>query len=230
MKSMKNKSGTTVDAVYEEIKRMMYLGLLAPGQKLVYQSLASKLNTSNTPVIQALRGLERANLVKYEQNKGYFVQEITVKEAEELFQTREALETFVVPLIIQNLNDNRLDEISHALGNYENARGTEHRRDLMLRDAEIHLKMVEVSQNMVIYGLLQHVFEQVSLKYKPEYFWEHRIDEAIKEHREILGYLAEGEVKKTKELIRRHIRKGKEHIAGSLKSPIGNHLSAFRTR
>lgn len=221
---MKKKSGKAVEEVYEEIKRMIYLNLLAPGQKLVYQNLADKLNTSITPVVQALRGLERSNLVRYEQNKGYFVQEITIREAEELFQAREALEIFAVPIIVQNLNKDKLDSIRQAFKDYRSGQSPEQRRGLMLKDAGFHLKIVECSGNKVIYSLLEHIFEQITLKYKPEYLWEQRIREVSKEHSEILGSLSKGKVEETQELIRSHIKKGKDHIIGSLKSFMGTEI------
>jgi len=215
---MKKKSGKAVEEVYEEIKRMIYLNMLAPGQKLVYQNLADKLNTSITPVVQALRGLERSNLVRYEQNKGYFVQEITIREAEELFQAREALETFAVPIIVQNLTRDKLDSIRRAVRDYRSGQSPEQRRGLMLKDAGFHLKIVECSGNKVIYSLLEHIFEQITLKYKPEYLWEQRIKDVSKEHSEILKSLSKGKVAETQELIRSHIRKGRDHIIGTLKS------------
>jgi len=221
---MKKKSGKAVEEVYEEIKRMIYLNLLAPGQKLVYQNLADKLNTSITPIVQALRGLEHSNLVRYEQNKGYFVQEITIREAEELFQAREALETFSVPIIVQNLSRDKLDSIRRAFKDYRSGLSPEQRRGLMLKDAGFHLKIVECSGNKVIYSLLEHIFEQITLKYKPEYLWEQRIKEVSKEHSEILGSLSKGKVAETQELIRSHIKKGKDHIIGSLKSFMGTEI------
>jgi DNA-binding GntR family transcriptional regulator len=208
----------TVEEVYEEIKKMIYLNLLAPGQKLICQDLAKKLDTSTTPVIQALRGLERSSLVRHDHNRGYFVQEITIREAEELFQAREALESFAVPIIVQNLNRDRLESIRQAIKDYQNAQGSEQRRGLMLKDAGFHLKIMECAGNKVIYGLLEHVLEQITLKYNPEYLWEYRIKEVSKEHREILESLSKGNVAETQELMRSHIRKGRDHVIGSLKA------------
>jgi DNA-binding transcriptional regulator YhcF (GntR family) len=95
----------------QEIKKMIYYNMLAPGQKLVYQDLARRLNMSITPVIQALNGLKRSNFVRYEANKGYFVGEINETEARELYEAREALESYLIPCVIKNLKREDLDAI-----------------------------------------------------------------------------------------------------------------------
>ena len=146
--------GKTVEDVYDEIKRMIYYNMLAPGQKLIYRDIAERLKTSITPVVQALRALERSNFVRHEANKGYFVAEITETEARELFQAREALEIYSIYLIIENLDLKKLDAIREAFRDYKGAMAPEHRRILMLKDAQFHLQIVKCSGHSVIYGLL----------------------------------------------------------------------------
>jgi DNA-binding GntR family transcriptional regulator len=212
------KKGKTVAEVYDEIKKMIYYNMLAPGQKLIYNDIAKRLKTSITPVVQALKALERSNFVRHEPNKGYFVEEITETEARELFQAREALEIYSISLIIENLDLKKLDSIREAFRDYKGAMEPEQRRMLMLNDAKFHLKIVECSGNKVIYGLLEHIFEQITLKYRPEYMWEERIKEVAKEHAAILKSLGEGDIKKTIDLLRAHIGKGREHIVRSLQT------------
>jgi DNA-binding GntR family transcriptional regulator len=216
-KKIKRKKGKSVEAVYQELKRLIYFNMLAPGQKLVYQDLASRLNTSTTPVVQALRGLERSNLVRYEPNKGYFVGEINELEAKELFQAREALETYVVRFVIENLNKRKLKSIRGAFEEYSRAMAPEQRRVRMIKDAQFHLKIVEVAGNRVIYGLLEDIFERIYLRYKPEYLWEERIKEAAKEHEGIVTSLEQGDVRGAKTFIRKNVRHGLAYIIRHLR-------------
>ena len=82
----------------------------------------------------------------------------------------------------------------------------------MIKDAQFHLKIVEVAGNNVIYGLLEDVFERLYLRYKPEYLWEERIKEAAKEHEGIVVSLEQGDVRRTKTFIRKNIRHGMAYI------------------
>lgn len=211
------KKGKTVEEVYREIKKMIYYNDLAPGQKLIYQGLANKLNTSTTPVVQALKRLERSKFVRYEPNKGYFVGEITETEAKELYQCREALEIYAIPMIIQNLTAEKLDSVRGAFKEYNKATPPGQRRILMIRDAQFHLKIIEYAGNSVIYSILEDLFERIYLRYRPEYLWEDRIKEATMEHRAILKSLGEGDSKRTSSIIKKHIRKGMDHIIRNLR-------------
>ena len=42
------------EIAFTKIKQMMYQNVLKPGQKIIYQELAKKLNLSITPIVHAL--------------------------------------------------------------------------------------------------------------------------------------------------------------------------------
>lgn len=206
-----------VDTAFRKIKEMMYHHQLVPGQKLVYQELARKLNMSITPVIQALNRLQLLNIVYSERNKGYYVGVADPIEARELFTAREALEVFLVPAIIKNLNDDKLAGLEAALKEHITAvSAPQYRRLLLIKDLNFHLKMVECAGNKVIYNLCKMVFEQIYLKYRPEYMIEERIQAAAEEHRALFTALKARDTKKVQRLIRSHIRNGTDHLVGSL--------------
>jgi len=206
------KKGKTVEEVCQEIKKLVYYNVLAPGQKVFYQDLAKRLNVSVTPVVQALRVLEHSNLVRYESNKGYFVGEITETEAKELYQAREALETYAIPLIIKNLTKEKLESMRRIFTESTKAVTPENRGMLLLKDAQFHLRLVEYSGNQVIYNLLNDVFEQIYLRYRPEYLGKGRIIESDLEHRALLKSLDKGNATEATALIKDHIWKGMDGI------------------
>jgi hypothetical protein len=84
-------------------------------------SASYRLKISATPVIQALKRLETSRIVNYIPNKGYFVGEITEIEARQLYHAREALETYIIPAVIQNLTPEKLDDIRKTFKKYEKA-------------------------------------------------------------------------------------------------------------
>jgi len=206
-----------VDVAFKKIKEMMYHHEVVPGQKLLYRELAKKLNMSITPIIQALNRLQLLNIVYSERNKGFYVGEADPAEAKELFVAREALEIFLVPTIIKNLTDKKIKLLEKAMKELVKIGSVpEYRRIFMIKDTNIHLQIIEFAENKVIYNLCKLIFEQIYLKYRPEYLREERIKEAAKEHRELLDALKERNVSKTKRLLKQHIRRGRDHIVGSL--------------
>ncbi len=204
----RKRNGTLLDDTYLKIKEMMYNNQLVPGQKIVYQDLARKLNTSVTPVIQTLKRLETAKTVKYVPNVGYFVRETTSKEITELYQAREALELFVLPKIIKNITPDIVDSIRNRFRKLD----ISDPRILGIHDAQFHLELIKYSKNDVIYNLLKEIYEQIYLRYKPQFVGPQRPMEALKEHREILNSLRSGNLKGARRIIKRHIFLQSEHI------------------
>jgi len=82
--------------VYEVIKKGIIELSLLPNEQLVEQRLADNLGVSKSPIREALQSLEREGLVYTLPFKGCFVARITEGGLREIFQLREALESFCV--------------------------------------------------------------------------------------------------------------------------------------
>ena len=86
---------------YMAIRQMLFYNEIQAGQKIKYKDLSSRIGVSMTPVIQALKWLEFTNIVRHEPNRGYYVNEISVAEVVEVYDTRLLLEVSLVPKIIK---------------------------------------------------------------------------------------------------------------------------------
>ncbi|MGD9209541.1 MAG: GntR family transcriptional regulator [Desulfobacteraceae bacterium] len=78
--------------VYLIIKEMINNHRLAPGDKISQEKLASELGISRTPVISALKYLEKENLVEARPRRGFFVRAFNRQEIIRIFELREVLE------------------------------------------------------------------------------------------------------------------------------------------
>src|SRR5271156_5288103 len=78
--------------VQAEIMQLILRGELAIGQHLNESELASRFGMSRGPIREALRALEESRLVRSEKHRGVFVREISVAEADEIYDVREALD------------------------------------------------------------------------------------------------------------------------------------------
>ena len=79
--------GASALKAYLGIRRMFFVNDIHPGQKISYGELAKRLGMSTTPVIQTLKRLDDQGLVRYEPNRGYFTEEISLKEIIEISQS-----------------------------------------------------------------------------------------------------------------------------------------------
>ncbi len=81
---------------YEELKRAILSGELAPDSPLAEVELAEALGISRTPVREALAHLRRDGLVEAIHGGGNVVRRLDAEEVRELFLVREALESLAV--------------------------------------------------------------------------------------------------------------------------------------
>jgi phosphonate utilization transcriptional regulator len=81
--------------VQVEIEQMILRGDLAVGEHINESELAARFGTSRGPVREALRALEESRLVRSEKNRGVFVREISIGEADEIYDVREALDQLI---------------------------------------------------------------------------------------------------------------------------------------
>lgn len=79
-------------SVYEKLKAMIARGEIEPGTHLVQQALAKRLKVSPTPVIEALRRLERDGLVVHVPGLGSFVRQAEMEDVRGFYCLRRALE------------------------------------------------------------------------------------------------------------------------------------------
>jgi len=86
------------DRAYETLRADILSWELAPGTVLGEAVVSQQLGLSRTPIREALRRLEREKLVQIRSGRGAVVAEISLDSIAELFQMREAIETYAARL------------------------------------------------------------------------------------------------------------------------------------
>lgn len=104
-----------VHKAYMGIRQMLFYNEITPGQKIKYQDLADRLDVSITPVNHALKWLEFKGIVRHEPNKGYYVNEVSLQEIREIYETRIVLEVAVLPQTVANLDENGIKQLQASL-------------------------------------------------------------------------------------------------------------------
>ncbi len=89
------QSNSLSTLVQEEITRMILAGEIATGEWLNESAFSQRFGVSRGPVREALRSLQESGLVRQEKNRGVFVRELTVAEADQIYEVREALDELI---------------------------------------------------------------------------------------------------------------------------------------
>ena len=105
-------------------------GKMRPNERLIAADLAERLNTSRTPIREALQLLEAEQLV-VAAKRGYVVREHTKEEIVEIYEVRAALEGLAARLAAQKTGTSAYREIE-AIGAHRDSLITSNDRKLIV--------------------------------------------------------------------------------------------------
>ena len=74
------------ELVYEELRMLIMTGQIKPGTRMMEIDLAESMGVSRTPVREAIRQLEKDNLVTIEPRRGAYVSDISAKDMEDMYR------------------------------------------------------------------------------------------------------------------------------------------------
>jgi DNA-binding GntR family transcriptional regulator len=192
-------------AAYKDIRRMLFLNELRPGQKVVYRKMAERLNMSLTPVVQALKQMEFMGLVRHEPNQGFFVEQISLQDVEEAYELREILELSLLPDVINNLDGNGEKKLKQALDEYfKTSHGPVKLR--MAKDIKFHLTMAQLSGQRLTVWILRYLFDFLYLRFDQDLTSYRPQDKAGQEHQAIFDGVIARDVSVSHKALQRHIQ------------------------
>jgi len=110
-KAGRPKAESLSDRAYRLLRAEIISCALKPGTEIGEQELAARLNMSKTPVREALARLIQEGLAEAFPRRGYRVTPVTVKDVNDLFLVRSALETLATELAARNMSEADLDKL-----------------------------------------------------------------------------------------------------------------------
>ena len=133
--------------VQAEIEQLILRGELAIGQRINESDLASRFGMSRGPIREALRALEESRLVRSEKNRGVFVREVSVDEADEIYDVREALDQLVGQRVAERATPDQLRELEAVVAAMDGATGAHDIKSYHALNLKFHDMLVDFAGN-----------------------------------------------------------------------------------
>lgn len=133
--------------VHAEIEQLILRGELAIGQRVTETELATRFGTSRGPIREALRTLEECRLVRSEKHRGVFVREISVAEADEIYDVREALDQLIGQRVAERATLKQLQELEAAVADMDQATCTQDVKRYHALNLKFHDMLVDFAGN-----------------------------------------------------------------------------------
>ena len=201
---------------YRKIKEMMLSYDLAPGQRLVFVDLAKRLEVSRTPVNTALSILAKEGFLDFVPNQGYKVHQITREEGNALYEIREIIELGAIERSIEKLTQEKVELLNRQKALYEKAVLDQISRGRFTLDQEFHACCVQMAENPYLTDYFREVYQRIFLRHRIEGLHAGRAQEVVLEHNQLFDAIRLKDVKRARQLIKRHIKAGKEYIFASI--------------
>jgi phosphonate utilization transcriptional regulator len=203
--------------VKEELERMIVAGELAAGAKLNEIALATRLGVSRGPVREAFRALQEAGLVRVEKNRGVFVRQVSLEEADEIFELRAVLEAWAGRRVAERSTPLQVKALRGLVERMEKAAA---RRDVDAYhplNLQFHDALVEAAGNAKLTAAYRRLVNELNLFRRQTLARDDRLPESVREHRRILEAVATGDAAAAARLLQAHAMESRErmHLARS---------------
>ena len=215
---MKNSSISMTRKAYQDIKHMILIGELAPGQIVNEAPIQAILHMGRTPVHEALLRLSQEGLVHIIPRKGIQIGKISEKQIRDIYEARLLLEPFYLKKYADRLENSWLSSIKDSfeqLSKDKRPDGQEEAFRCVCLDNEFHSTIILASGNEYIIRLANHYLDQLSPIRIATTLHSGRFAKSCREHVQIIRALLNKDISKASSLL-------KGHLEASLQEAVAN--------
>lgn len=190
------------DQVYHNLSGMILKLELTAGTPLIEERLAEQMNVSRTPLREAIQRLAAERLITKVGNRSFAVRTVTAQEFFQSHKVRELLEAEAVELAMGRVSPQTISDLKsqiQRLAEYET-------QELMHWDADnaVHLTFAEASGNQVLLETIKQLRITTRLFEVSQPLLRVKRDAA--EHLAILDAFEDGDVKRARKAMVKHIQ------------------------
>ncbi|GAA5094477.1 GntR family transcriptional regulator [Microbacterium yannicii] len=196
------------ELVYQEIRQQIVSGQLPPGTRLKEREISELLNVSRVPVREAFPFLEADGFIRSLPRRGAIVNELAVRDVEELFDVRESLEVLATRLAAKNADSAPFDRMEQVLAAAREAVASGDERALVQSNVAFHEAMAELSGNSLLIGVVRGILGRM------EWLFRFTVDRDMRaqceEHEELFRAVKAGHVELAGSLAFAHVASGRQ--------------------
>ena len=219
---MKNSRQNTAAQILDSLTNDIIQGEYSPGQKLHIKTLKDRYNVGTSPLREALSQLIAKDLVVSENQRGFYVSDISIDDLTDIYLARAKIESLCIEMAIEKGDDfweANLIAASHRLNKYSKSKKID-MLEWQNRHAAFHEALVVGCMSPRLFQIRDSLFEK-STRYRNLWLRENVTNSASlkinqNEHAALMILALERDKKGAKRLIESHIMTPVEIIKKSL--------------
>jgi DNA-binding GntR family transcriptional regulator len=203
--------------VYDRIKSAILDRKYMPGDKISIDQLIADLGVSRTPIVIALKMLEREMLIKTKPRRGHYVRTFTKREIIDVLELREALEALGARKAARRITESQMEKLRDFFKGIDVEGDPQALSAYAKEDQGFHEFIMEVAGGDVLSSVFK-AYAIVIFTYHadlPGGFVRHP-RETIQEHLELVEAICSRDEDKAEKLMRHHMRLGRKKFIKEL--------------
>lgn len=212
-KKIKIKSLPLSEIAYQRIKELIVTLKLGPGDQVDEERVAKALSIGRTPIREALFRLNAENLVEVVHGRGFFVEDITLSNLRDLFETMLILERSAVALAAKRIKTDQIEDLQRINTDLRQAWLENNFFSVTLLNSEFHRIIYKATENSFLFSYLNNLQNQSQrLAYMcfskdlSSYDMQSHAELAIKDHRSLIELLRQGNDIDAVKIISEHVK------------------------
>ena len=200
------------EVVCESLREAIRNGVLKPGERIMEIQLAEELGVSRTPVREAIRKLELEGYVVMMPRRGTYVASMSIRDINEIFEIRTALESLSNGLAADHITDDELEHLQRLLviiGGYIKDGNID---KIVETDIEFHDTMYHAARNERLVGIISNLRDQLTRFRTLSMSYPGRLEETLEEHKKIVEAIANGDRKAASKAAELHMENSEKTL------------------
>ncbi len=174
------------DMAYARIKEMILDGTLQQGQLISINRLTELLEISRTPLTSAFQRLENEKFIRIIPKQGVIVNAVTLETAREIYELRAAIESYNAKRAFPQMEKQDWTSLKESVARQDAFAKKNDTVGFMKEDIWFHKYILNKVSNFEFMSVVDVLFERAYLLGLSN-SGDHRMEESIAEHRQILS-------------------------------------------
>ena len=188
------------------LRKLIFSRTLKPGERIDEQALARDLGISRTPLREALKVLQNEGLVKLVPRRGCFVASLSDRDFEEIFHMIGLLEGAAAARAAARATSADLAKLRKLTERMVEMAAVRNFKRYFDANLAVHAALLEIAGNRWQKNMIEYLrgicrlWPRASIADIPG-----RLQESLKEHKELLDAIEARDPARAEEVMRRHI-------------------------
>ncbi|MFZ4649471.1 MAG: FCD domain-containing protein [Rubrivivax sp.] len=202
-----------------ELERRIISGEIPAGAKLNEVEVATLLGVSRGPVREAFAALGQAGLVRVEKNRGVFVRQVSLDEANEFYEVRAALEGLIGRLAARRISIDEIEQLRTIVRRMHQVQKGRRAEDYFALNVEFHDRLARAARNNALLANYRGVVNQLDLYRRATISRSvENIPLSTQEHEAIVEAVAARDERRAEALLTEHVLVSRARLHASLGS------------